>query len=249
MAELTFTKSFLTALDSRPVKLPADYVFDPRSFPSPHPFTLPRLSDAHPSMPKKIKRTAIPGSSKSITVHLKSARNPVLNITLDNCAISTTTVQELKQAVQARVQTTNGENQPAKVPLDKIKVLWKKKPAQGQMLSEVLGNDASILSGGKEVELGLMILGGAQLAPEPTKEDQGHAAKETMAAESSVPIQGDGEESDQTALQNPPSRAKETLSTEEFWTDLEDFIRGKVHDSTDASRIKDVFRKAWESNQ
>ncbi|KAK2813914.1 hypothetical protein FQN50_000315 [Emmonsiellopsis sp. PD_5] len=243
MAELTFTKSFLTALDSRPVKLPADYVFDPRSFPSPHPFTLPRLSDAHhPSMPKKIKRATVPGSSKSITVHLKSARNPVLNITLDNCAISTTTVQELKQAVQARVQTTDGA---AKVPLDKIKVLWKKKPAQGQMLAEVLGNDA----GGKEVELGLMILGGAQLAPEPTKEEPGHAAKETMVAESSVPIQGAGGESEQTASQNPPSRAKETLSKEKFWTDLEDFIRGKVQDGADASRIKDVFRKAWESNQ
>ncbi|EEH17439.2 hypothetical protein PABG_00002 [Paracoccidioides brasiliensis Pb03] len=91
MAELTFTKSFLTALDSRPVKLPADYVFDPQSFPAPHPFTLPPLSDPHPSMPKKIKRAGIPGSSKSIAIHLKSARNPVLHVTLENRTISSTT--------------------------------------------------------------------------------------------------------------------------------------------------------------
>lgn len=31
MSELTFCKSFLSALDTRPVKLPADYVFDPQT--------------------------------------------------------------------------------------------------------------------------------------------------------------------------------------------------------------------------
>lgn len=31
MTELAFTKSFLSALDARPVKLRADYVFDPQS--------------------------------------------------------------------------------------------------------------------------------------------------------------------------------------------------------------------------
>lgn len=29
MSELTFTKSFLSTLDSRPIRLRADYVFDP----------------------------------------------------------------------------------------------------------------------------------------------------------------------------------------------------------------------------
>jgi hypothetical protein len=29
MSELTFTKSFLSTLDSRPIKLRADHVFDP----------------------------------------------------------------------------------------------------------------------------------------------------------------------------------------------------------------------------
>lgn len=31
MSELAFCKSFLSALDTRPVKLPADYVFDPQT--------------------------------------------------------------------------------------------------------------------------------------------------------------------------------------------------------------------------
>lgn len=29
MSEVNFIKSFLSSLDSRPIKLPADYVFDP----------------------------------------------------------------------------------------------------------------------------------------------------------------------------------------------------------------------------
>lgn len=31
MSEFSFCKSFLSTLDSRPVKLPADYVFDPQT--------------------------------------------------------------------------------------------------------------------------------------------------------------------------------------------------------------------------
>lgn len=34
MTEVSFAKSFLTALDSKPAKLPADYVEDPRNYPA-----------------------------------------------------------------------------------------------------------------------------------------------------------------------------------------------------------------------
>lgn len=45
MAEVSFAQTFLTTLDSRPIKLPADHVEDPRNYParqpvrSPHPLT------------------------------------------------------------------------------------------------------------------------------------------------------------------------------------------------------------------
>ena len=32
MTELTFAKSFLSTLDSRPIKLPSDHAFDPKTF-------------------------------------------------------------------------------------------------------------------------------------------------------------------------------------------------------------------------
>ncbi|KLJ09214.1 hypothetical protein EMPG_15355 [Blastomyces silverae] len=237
MAELTFTKSFLAALDTRPVKLPGDYVFDPSSFSAPHPYTLPRLSDFHPPMPKKIKQTAIPGSSKSITIHLKSARNPTLHVTLDNCAISSTTVRELREAVQERVQTADHENKPGRVPLDKIKILWKKKPVQGQTIADILGSDTTALSGGKEIELGVMILGGATLAPVTPKTEE-----KALSKEPSETLPGQG------PVGNHPSTAQDVLSTEEFWDDLESFVTSKVKDAAQASQIKSMFRKAWTSS-
>ncbi|OJD23415.1 hypothetical protein ACJ73_05231 [Blastomyces percursus] len=235
MTELTFTKAFLAALDTRPVKLSGDYVFDPNSFSAPHPYTLSRLSDFHPPMPKKIKQTAIPGSSKSITIHLKSARNPTLHITLDNCAISSTTVRELRETVQGRVQTADHENKPGRVPLEKIKILWKKKPVQGQTIADILGSDSTALWRGKEIELGVMILGGATLAPATPKEEK------VLSKDPPESLPGQG------PVEHCPRAAQDVLSTEEFWDDLESFMTSKVKDAAQASQIKSIFRKAWTS--
>ncbi|OAX81297.1 hypothetical protein ACJ72_04364 [Emergomyces africanus] len=238
MAELTFSKSFLTALDSRPVKLRGDYVFDPNSFPVPHPYTLPRLSDPHPPMRKKIKQTLTPGSSKSVVIHLNSARNPVLQVTLDNCSISSTTVTELKEAVQSRIQTTDHENKPAIVPLDKIKILWKKKPVQGRTIAEILGSDSTVLSGIKEIQLGFMILGGATLAPVNPKAEENAPSREESGT---LPAQ--------SLVENHPGHIQDVVLTEEFWDDLEAFLRTKVNDATHLYRIISIFRKAWHSDR
>ncbi|EEH38750.1 hypothetical protein PAAG_08477 [Paracoccidioides lutzii Pb01] len=245
MAELNFTKSFLTALDSRPVKLPADYVFDPQSFPAPHPFTLPPLSDLHPCMPKKIKREAIPGSSKSIAIHLKSARNPVLHVTLDNRTISSTTVKELKEAVQTRIHTTTENNQSTSVPLDKIKILWNKKPVQGQTLTDVLGNDYAAPSGGHGIEFGVMVLGGAALAPVASKADERIPSKE-LSEPSPTPAPTPD---DQNPAQSSQTYAHNVLSTEEFWDDLDTFVTTKLKDPEQVSQVKTIFRNAWMSKQ
>lgn len=52
-------------------------------------YLLPRLSAPRPEMPKKVKSTAAPGSSKSINVRLKSARNPSFEFSVSNTPIST----------------------------------------------------------------------------------------------------------------------------------------------------------------
>ncbi|EGD88186.1 uncharacterized protein TERG_04436 [Trichophyton rubrum CBS 118892] len=132
MSEVSFTKSFLASLDSKPIRVPADTVYDPRTFAPRFPIILPRLTDPpHPPMPKKVKTASPPGSSKGITVHLKSARNPVLDIKLPNVALATATVQELKDAVHQKIRPSNATDPDQRVPLDKIKLLWKRKPVQG----------------------------------------------------------------------------------------------------------------------
>ncbi|KAL1964381.1 hypothetical protein VTN77DRAFT_7066 [Rasamsonia byssochlamydoides] len=225
MTELAFTKSFLSALDARPVKLRSDHVVDPQTIGLRGPFTLPRLPHPHPPMPKKIKTEAAPGSLKSVTVHLKSARNPVLEFSIDNAPLSTTTVHDLREAVRERVVAGDGStNEP--VPADKIKILYKKKPVGGspeKTLAEILTeSEPEVLSGGKTVEFGVMIMGGASIKPAT-------AATETP---STVP--------------SPPKPA-EVLSTDAFWTDLEGFLEKRIRDQPEAARLAGVFRRAWEA--
>ncbi|QSS64110.1 hypothetical protein I7I51_01172 [Histoplasma capsulatum] len=247
MTEFTFTKSFLLSLDSQSVKLPSDHVFDPSSFETPHPvrktnpaieclrsdcpqYTLTRLSDRHPPMPRKIKQPTIPGSSKSIRIHLKSARNPALHITLDNCSIPSTSVGELKEVVQERVQVGN-----ARVPLDRIKILWKRKPVQGETIAEILEGDSTVISDGSEIELGVMILGGASLiSATPSAGERKHSEKSSETLSTQDLVEND---------------ARNVLATEEFWDDLESFVKTKVKDAVWASQIRSVFRKAWVSSR
>ncbi|KAJ9191311.1 hypothetical protein DTO164E3_6143 [Paecilomyces variotii] len=234
MSELAFCKSFLSALDTRPVKLPADYVFDPQTVGLRVPYTLPRLPPPHPSMPKKIRPTIAPGSSKSIRVHLKSARNPVLQFSLDQTPVSTTTVEDLKRAVQERVVSDTQTG--AKVPLDKIKVLYKRKPVTGKTIAEVLADEPDVLTGGREVEFGVMIMGGATVIDEqsPTQTNQKENEPPTGPIQPKPAVGPSGEE---------------VLKTEAFWDDLQGFLAQRIKDEKEAARLRQVFHTAWAGTQ
>ncbi|KAJ5795346.1 hypothetical protein N7457_001945 [Penicillium paradoxum] len=228
MSELTFTKSFLSTLDSRPIKLRADHVFDPEQIGLRVPYTLPRLSAPHPPMPKKVKSTHAPGSSKSITVRVKSARNPALEFSISNTPLSTTSIQDIRDAVRVRITDAQG----GQVPLDKIKVLYKRKPVTGtaKTLAELLADEPAILAGGKEVEIGVMIIGGAQVV-EPT------------VAQSEVTEKPD-QSSPKVAV--GPS-GEEVLRTEAFWDDLQGYLQQRLKDEAEAKRLRSVFKEAWSS--
>ncbi|KAL2000813.1 hypothetical protein VTN02DRAFT_2588 [Thermoascus thermophilus] len=241
MAELAFTKSFLSGLDARPVKLRADYVFDPQSIGLRVPYTLPRLDPSrHPPMPKKVSTAQPPGASKSITIHLKSARNPVLQLTVDNAPLSTTTVEDLKDAVHQRVVADPQTG--AKVPLDKIKILYKRKPVTGKTVAEVLADEPDALAGGKEVELGVMIMGGATVvSPEAAPAAAAAAAEEEKKPEAEAPpVQ-------LKAAQGPSG--EEVLKTDAFWDDLRGFLAQRIKDEAEATRLKELFKKAWEEGR
>lgn len=177
-------------------------------------------------MPKKTKSTPAPGSSKSINVVLKSTRNPPLQLTLDNLPLSSTTILELKEAVQDRVH-----NDGAQVPLDKIKILWKRKPVQGKIADALTDEVAHV--GGKDVEFGVMIMGGAQ-----------------EVVDTSAAAAGDAPAASET--QQPPQKwqnSREVLQEDTFWADLEAFLASQVKDGTEAGKLKDLFKSAWTTSR
>ncbi|KAL4892047.1 cell-cycle control medial ring component [Aspergillus ambiguus] len=226
MTELTFIKSYLASLDSRPVKLSADYVFDPERVGLRVPYLLPRLQAPHPEMAKKVKPAMAPGSSKSITVRLKSARNPTLEFTVPNAPLATTSVQDLKDAVQARVVTA----QDGTVSLDKIKILYKRKPVTGKTIAEILSDEPQMLAGGKEVEFGVMIMGGAKVV-------EADMTSSPEQPDSGAPKPAVG----------PSGEA--VLETQAFWDDLEGFLEQRVKDTGEAVKLKVLFKNAWASSR
>lgn len=187
-------------------------------------------------MAKKIKTTAAPGSAKSVTVQLKSARNPVLEISLDNVPLTTTTIHDLREAVRKRTVAADGSQPPA---ADKIKILHKKKPVGGsseRTIAEILSeSEPEVLSGGKTVEFGIMILGGASVKPEVTESPAGAGAK---VAETepypSKPAEG--------------ASGFEVLQTEEFWKDLEGFLELRTKDTVESLRLAGIFKRAWQAD-
>ena len=94
-------------------------------------------------MSKRVKLT--PGQERSVTVHIKSLRNPPLDIKLTSQPLHTS-ILDVKTAV----------SEQAKIPLDKIKVLYKKKPTQDSKVLKDL-----VEAGDSAVEFSVMIMGGA----------------------------------------------------------------------------------------
>lgn len=184
-------------------------------------------------MPKKVKTAAAPGSSKSIKINLKSTRNPTLEFTLPNAPLSTTSVEDLKDAVQARVV----DGQDGKVPLEKIKILYKRKPVSNKTVAELLSDEPDMLSGGKEVEFGIMIMGGAKVV---------EGAPSGAAAATAEP-EATGEKSSPNAAIGP--NGKEVLQTDAFWNDLQGYLSQRIKDVDEAQRLRTLFHSAWSSTQ
>ena len=174
-------------------------------------------------MPKKVKSTAAPGSSKSINVHLKSARNPALEFTVSNIPITTTSVSDLKDAVRERVV----DAQDGKIGLDKIKILYKRKPVSGKTIAELLEDEPELLAGGKKVEFGVMIMGGAKAVEEAGGNDE--------ASSSPKPAIG------------PSGEA--LVETDAFWSDLEGYLEQRLKDVEEAQKLTTLFKGAWTASR
>ncbi|EKD16331.1 uncharacterized protein L3040_009435 [Drepanopeziza brunnea f. sp. 'multigermtubi'] len=160
MTELSFAKAFLTTLDTRPSKITADHVEDPKSYPARSAYILPKMPKP---LAKKVKLT--PGAERSLSVTLKSLRNPPLDVTLSSQPLSTS-ILSLKESLS--VETS--------IPVAKIRLLFNKKPApDSKVLKDLVGEDES------KVEFGVMVIGGAAALKrdgseevEPKVQEMGH---------------------------------------------------------------------------
>jgi hypothetical protein len=97
------------------------------------------------SKPSSLAR-ALPGQEPSISVTLKSLRNPPLDITLIALPLSTS-VLDIKAAVQAQTR----------IPIEKMKLLLNKRPVtDSKVLKELLAKESD-----KTIDFSVMVLGGA----------------------------------------------------------------------------------------
>ncbi|KAK8130060.1 hypothetical protein PG999_002440 [Apiospora kogelbergensis] len=155
MTEVTFAKQFLAALDSRPLKLSADHVEDPRSYPARSAYTLPRPSKPM-SKPKNrgVGDGGPPGSERSFTVVIKSLRNPPLDLKLTS-QTPNTSMLDLKAAVAAELA--------GGVAPEKIKLLYKKKPVVDSKVLKELAEEG----GPTTLEFSVMGTSGSETLQSP----------------------------------------------------------------------------------
>ncbi|KAL6832426.1 cell-cycle control medial ring component domain-containing protein [Trichoderma camerunense] len=160
MAEVAFAKTFLTSLDSRPIKLSPDHIEDPKTFPPRPPYILPRM----PTPMSKPSSRLPPGSERSIDITLKSLRNPPLDITLPATPLSTS-ILDVKAAVNAQTR----------IPVEKMKLLLNKRPvADTKVLKELLAKESD-----RTIDFSVMVIGGAAAIPPPADEKPAGEAMET----------------------------------------------------------------------
>ncbi|KAK5660832.1 hypothetical protein OQA88_12203 [Cercophora sp. LCS_1] len=213
--ELTFAKTFLSLLDTKPTKITPDHIEDPHNYPSTNPYTLPHLP-SQPPLPKPSPTAQTPGTEPSISITVRSLRNPPLSITLPALPIGTTSALEIKNLV----------SQQSTIATDKLKLLYNKKPiADSKSLREIVGSDNTNGS----VELSVMVMGGAAaLGTAP-----GTGGTGTTEKEKAGPVA--------TGLSG-----REVLGTDEFWGDLQGFLQQRLKDEGVAGEVVGVFKGAWE---
>ncbi|KAK4165031.1 cell-cycle control medial ring component [Cladorrhinum sp. PSN259] len=266
--EIAFAKQFLAQLDTKPSKIGPDHVEDARNYPGGNPFLIPK----YPSSPVLPKRRAggarssqhpsssSPSSSSAsgqqtqqqdsgVTVSAVSSRNPPLNLKFSSLPAATTSLLDIKQLIH----TETG------CPIAKIKLLYNKKPVSDTKVLKELGTAGA---GSGEVELGVMVLGGAASLPadytppvrrEPSLDqknvqEEGQKVQEGGKEEAVIKQEDDKMDVEETRAVAAPVVApgeisgEEVLKTEEFWSDLRGFLEQRTKDEKVAKELVEKWR-------
>lgn len=143
------------------------------------------------------------------------------------------------------MELKNVVSEEASIPVAKIKVLCNKKPVpDSKTVSELVGED------GGQLELGLMILGGAaSIVPRepaatkaPTQEKKEEVP--TRAMEDVKMVDSPGPDSEKVQPAEPQVCGRGVLSSEEFWNDLHGFLLQRLKDESMADDLTKKFRGA-----
>ncbi|KEF54917.1 uncharacterized protein A1O9_09360 [Exophiala aquamarina CBS 119918] len=244
MGDLQFAKQFLNTLDGKPTKYQPDHVFDPKTFQLRVPYTLPKLSNPpHPSPPKKTPSAApAPGSeaaAPTVSITLKSARNPNMTLELPSLNPETTTIQSLKEQIQSHL------GGPSVVGIDKVKILMNKKPVppSKKTVSDAWDNKPA----GHNIEFGVMIMGGA---PDPPTQQPPTVPASATGTELEKATPMEGVEATRTAsepVQPGVESGASVLESAAFWDDLQGFLEQRIRDQSEAQALRGIFEKAWRS--
>lgn len=134
------------------------------------------------------------------------------------------------------------------VSIEKIKVLYNKKPipTSKRTVSDVFEGEK--LEAGKVVEMGVMVMGGA--ADPPAKMGAGLSSEIPQAGtEKTAPAtllertEGIMKLSSPSPVQGPSG--KEVLDTAEFWIDLQGYLEQRVKDEAQALRLVQKWKSNW----
>ncbi len=170
-------------------------------------YILPKMSH---KMSKRQKLA--PGEEPVVTVSFKSIRDPAFHVTLPSQPVSTSIV-DLKHALA----------QKQNLPEEKLRLLYKKKPCPDtKMVKDLIQN------GKREVELGVMVMGGATTAGSAPAASSAQGAKE-----------GGGQPAAEEQTTNG------VLQSDDFWKDINEFLKGRLKDESEAEKVSAVFRRAW----
>ncbi|KAK3112270.1 hypothetical protein LTR53_011627 [Teratosphaeriaceae sp. CCFEE 6253] len=236
MSEVSFAKSFLTQLDKKAIKLPADHVSDAKKYPAQSPYILPRQT--HP-FPRKSPPTSSSAPQKSITATLKPMRGGGDPITVSDLTL-TSTIHDIKTSYAQQ----SGQQQ------DKIKLLLNKKPAADLKTLSELGVE------GESVEFSVMLMGGTSSAATTPAVEKGEPAMPVVSGGSGdkmdvdstgpAPAAAPAPESEKAQAEAEPKTGtvEEMLKGEEFWADLKGFLVQRLRDEGEAETLAAVFREA-----
>ncbi|KAK4899251.1 hypothetical protein LTR27_003483 [Elasticomyces elasticus] len=239
MSEVSFAKTFLQALDKKPIKLPADHVSDARKHAAQSPYTLPRQTHPFPRKTAANSSASHAAKQKNVTATLKPMRGGGETVTVGDLTL-TSTVHDVKTAYAGK----------SGVQQDKIKLLLNKKPAGDLKTLGELGVD------GESVEFSVMIMGGGSTpATTPAVEKSEPAmpvpavssGEDKMEIDSQAPgsekAQADAEEK---AGDPKASGVDDVLKSEEFWADLKGFLTQRLRDEGEGAKLVEVFKAAYE---